>query len=53
MKCPRCGGDNHKRIHRKWWMRIVPGAKRYLCDDCKFRFLIFLNSADSDLIKLK
>ena len=41
-KCPSCGDNYLKRIPRKWYMRLIPGSKRYLCRICRSKFTIFL-----------
>ena len=41
-KCPSCGEQNIHRIPRKWYMRLIPGSKRYLCRICRSKFTIFL-----------
>ena len=39
-KCPSCGENHLKRIPRKWYMRLVPGSKRYHCRICRSKFTI-------------
>ena len=39
-KCPQCQDVRHERIHRKWWMRLMPGTKHYRCDRCRSKFMI-------------
>ncbi len=39
-KCPKCQGDWHERIHRKWWMHLIPGTKYYRCNKCRSKFMI-------------
>jgi len=39
-KCPRCQDFKHERIHRKWWMRLIPGTKYYSCNRCRSKFMI-------------
>ena len=39
-KCPRCQNFKHERIHRKWWMRLIPGTKYYSCNRCRSKFMI-------------
>ena len=41
-KCPSCGDNYLKRIPRKWYIRLIPGSKRYLCRICRSKFTIFL-----------
>ena len=41
-KCPSCGEHYINRIPRKWYMRLIPGSKRYLCRFCRSKFTIFL-----------
>jgi len=37
--CPKCGSVNRSRIHRNCWMRLIPGTRHYVCEDCLCRFL--------------
>jgi len=39
-KCPQCQNVKHQRIHRKWWMRVMPGTEYYSCDRCRSKFMI-------------
>ncbi len=39
-KCPKCQDFKHERIHRKWWMHLIPGTKYYSCDRCRCKFVI-------------
>ena len=41
-KCPSCGEQYINRIPREWYIRLIPGSKRYLCRICRSRFTIFL-----------
>ena len=41
-KCPSCGEHYINRIPRKWYIRLIPGSKRYLCRMCRSKFTIFL-----------
>jgi len=38
-KCPVCSSHVRTRIHRKFWMRLIPWSKYYVCADCKCRYL--------------
>ena len=40
IKCPQCQDLKHERIQRKWWMRLIPGTKRYRCNKCNTKFMI-------------
>jgi hypothetical protein len=33
-QCPACLRSFRFRIARKFWMRIIPGSRRYFCDLC-------------------
>ncbi len=33
-QCPACLQSFRYRIRRKFWMRIIPGSRRYFCDLC-------------------
>lgn len=39
-KWPKCQDFRHERIHRRWWMRLVPGTKYYSCNRCRSKFII-------------
>ncbi len=39
-KCPDCGHDDIHRIHRKWYMRLIPLTKRYHCKNCRSNFVV-------------
>ena len=34
-----CGSQFLRRIHRAWWMRLLPGFGQYLCLRCDRRVL--------------
>jgi hypothetical protein len=38
-RCPKCKSRGRSRIHRSWWMRLLPGSKHYVCSMCGSRFL--------------
>ncbi len=38
--CPECKSQQFYRVKRPWWMRLLPGSRRYQCADCKTLFLI-------------
>jgi hypothetical protein len=38
-ECPSCGNGILERRRRKFWMRLVPGSKCYVCDWCLARYL--------------
>jgi len=38
-KCPDCKSHVRTRIHRKFWMRLVPWSKHYLCAQCRCEYL--------------
>ena len=42
-KCPKCHSILYDRIHRKSWMRLIPGTKLYYCYSCMRKFMIFFH----------
>ena len=38
--CPKCGSELADRSRRKWWMRLIPGSRRYRCEECSTRYLV-------------
>ena len=38
--CPQCGYFMHEGLHRKWWMRLLPGMKYFSCNRCRSRYMI-------------
>ena len=39
VECPICGKGFLDRHRRKFWMRLIPGSKHYLCDCCRAHYL--------------
>ena len=39
--CPRCDSDERERIHRKWWMKLIPHSRQYLCVRCYKKYITF------------
>jgi len=37
--CPQCGSIVYRRIRRKLWMQLLPGARHFECLECFKRFL--------------
>ncbi|RMH69663.1 MAG: hypothetical protein D6675_11975 [Gemmatimonadetes bacterium] len=37
-RCPECNRPL-ERIHRKWWMRLVPCSRLYSCGVCSKKYL--------------
>ena len=42
--CPACSSDHLQRVHRKWWMRIFPGSRRYHCTNCSSYVLVIFGA---------
>lgn len=44
--CPICMAtdykDQAKRLHRKFWMRLLPGSQYYRCPKCRTEFVSLL-----------
>jgi len=38
-KCPICGDSKHQRIHRRWWMHLIPSSKYYSCNRCRSKYM--------------
>jgi DNA-directed RNA polymerase subunit M/transcription elongation factor TFIIS len=45
-RCPKCNGDEVTRMHRPFWLRLVPMSKYYCCRDCGHRFVRFRRQQD-------
>jgi ssDNA-binding Zn-finger/Zn-ribbon topoisomerase 1 len=45
IECPVCGKGGLKRRRRKFWMRLIPGSKHYLCNWCPARYLVIFDRA--------
>ena len=39
-KCPDCGHYDIYRIHRIWYMRLIPFTKLYRCMICRSNFAV-------------
>lgn len=39
-QCPICKSISSRRVERKWWMRLIPESKNYLCKRCHSKFII-------------
>jgi hypothetical protein len=39
--CPKCRGLTTYRIRRKFWMRLIPTSRHYLCRHCRHQFIAF------------
>lgn len=37
--CPQCHIGTLSRIHRKFWMRLLPFSGHFYCEFCHARFL--------------
>jgi hypothetical protein len=37
--CPECLDGKVCRLHRKYWMRLLPNSELYRCEACQTRFL--------------
>ncbi len=43
-QCPICNSVYKKRVQRKFWMRLIPWCKHYICGDCNCAYLSFSGS---------
>jgi hypothetical protein len=43
-RCPICKNEKLERVHRAWWMRILPGTRFYRCPTCNI-YVLHLFSA--------
>jgi predicted RNA-binding Zn-ribbon protein involved in translation (DUF1610 family) len=39
-KCPTCGHESQRRIHRPWWMRLFKGSMAFECNWCERHFMV-------------
>jgi len=39
-KCPKCGSENIRKIHRRKWMRWLVFTKNYECRECYTKFML-------------
>ena len=37
--CPRCRNIERHRLRRSFWMRLLPGSRYYLCENCEVKFV--------------
>jgi hypothetical protein len=37
--CPQCRNIARHRIRRSFWMRLLPGSRHYLCENCEAKFM--------------
>ena len=37
--CPNCRSEYRERMHRRWWMRLLPGSRYYRCKDCHREYI--------------
>ena len=42
--CPQCRNIARHRIRRSFWMRLLPGSRHYLCENCEGKFLSVFNA---------
>jgi len=45
-RCPYCKSDSYDRAYRKFWMRIIPKSKYYICNNCFRNFLAMFGISD-------
>ncbi|MBN1465566.1 hypothetical protein JXA02_07385 [candidate division KSB1 bacterium] len=43
-RCPECANSRLVRLHRKWWMRLIPGTRYYRCSSCDLVIIVLLSS---------
>jgi len=43
-QCPVCGSILKKRVQRKFWMRLIPWSKNYVCGDCSCEYISITGS---------
>ncbi|MCB1646666.1 MAG: hypothetical protein KDI36_14500 [Pseudomonadales bacterium] len=41
ISCPGCHSSDRERVHRKAWMKLFVGSKRYRCLRCYREYLVF------------
>ena len=45
-RCPYCKSISFGRIHRKFWMRLIPTIKSYHCNNCTRNFITVFEISD-------
>jgi len=51
-QCPACLQSFRYRIPRKFWMRIIPGSRRYFCDRCGYTSVSLFRKTSLRIIRL-
>jgi len=39
--CPKCKSTSNHRMKRKALTRLIPGTKKYACDNCNIEYVHF------------
>ena len=50
--CPLCNQAFRFRIRRKWYMRLVPGSRHYVCDYCGYRSVSLFKKVSLRLFRM-
>ncbi|MGR3293646.1 MAG: hypothetical protein ACUZ9M_06490 [Candidatus Scalindua sp.] len=45
-RCPYCKSNSYDRAYRKFWMRIIPKTKYYVCNKCFRNFMAIFGISD-------
>ncbi len=45
-RCPYCKSNSFDRAYRKFWMRIIPKTKFYICNKCFRNFMAVFGISD-------
>ncbi|MBC8555743.1 MAG: hypothetical protein H8D23_39525 [Candidatus Brocadiales bacterium] len=45
-RCPYCKSNSFDRDYRKFWMRIIPKTKHYVCNKCFRHFIAMFGISD-------
>jgi hypothetical protein len=52
-QCPLCSLRFRFRIRRKFYMRLIPGSRHYLCDHCGYTAISFFKKVSIRLFRLQ
>jgi len=51
LSCYHCAHQIFLRVHRSWWMKLIPGSRLYRCDKCNEECLVLVGSDHIESVK--